>query len=130
MQREIDEETERLAETYVQGASLKQWLCRPGVSYDTMPGARLQLHADVREQVEVFCRYEGYICRDIQRISRSEALERKRIPSDTEYAAIKGLRREAVEKLLRVRPETLGQASRISGVNPADVAILSIHLHK
>lgn len=128
--RALAEERARLRETYVDGASLDQWLKRPEVSYAALPGARLDLHADVMEQLDIAVKYEGYIQRDLQRAEKATHLERVRIPGSMDYYAIRALRRESQEKLSLIRPETLGQASRISGVNPADIAILSVWLKR
>jgi tRNA uridine 5-carboxymethylaminomethyl modification enzyme len=129
-QREVDAELTRLDGLYRDGVPLRKWLCRPEVSYDALPEARKELHPDVREQVEILSRYEGYIARDLDRIERSRDLEETLLPDGIDYFAIKALRRESQEKLTRVRPATLGQAARISGVNPADIAMLSVYIHK
>ena len=85
---------------------------------------------DVREEVEITVRYDGYIRKQQEQIDRMERLESRRIPSCTDYAAIKGLRIEAAEKLAAVCPRSIGQASRISGVSPADLSVLLVHLEK
>ena len=85
---------------------------------------------DILERVETDTRYEGYLQKGLEQIEKAKKLEEKRIPEDFDYLAIKGLRVEAREKLDAVRPENLGQASRISGVNPADVAVLMVCLKK
>ena len=76
--------------------------------------------------METDLKYEGYIRREEERIARTARQEGKPIPAWIEYAAISGLRVEATQKLSRIRPETLGQAARISGVTPADIALLSV----
>jgi tRNA uridine 5-carboxymethylaminomethyl modification enzyme len=91
-----------------------------------LPGARAGLDPDLVRQVEIRVQYHGYIQRERQKIAQAERLEQVRIPPAIDYAAIRSLRTEAAQKLARIRPETLGQAARISGVNPADVAILSV----
>jgi tRNA uridine 5-carboxymethylaminomethyl modification enzyme len=126
MLRDIDAEVDRVGRVYHEGSTLRQWLCRPDIDYATLPGARRDLHPLVQNQVEVACRYEGYIARDMQRIAKSIDMEDELIPAAMDYGAIKALRKEAQEKLILVRPANLGQASRISGVNPADIAILSV----
>ncbi len=83
---------------------------------------------DILERAETDAKYEGYLKKGLEQIEKSKKLEEKRLPSDIDYLAIKGLRREAQEKLDRARPENLGQASRIPGVNPADVAVLTVYL--
>ena len=85
---------------------------------------------DILERVETDTRYEGYLQKGLEQIEKAKKLEEKRIPKDFDYLAIKGLRVEAREKLDAVRPENLGQASRISGVNPADIAVLMVCLKK
>ena len=78
--------------------------------------------------VEVQIKYEGYINRQMCEVSRQERLESRMLPSTLDYAEIKGLRIEAAQKLSAVRPATIGQASRISGVSPADISVLLIYL--
>lgn len=130
MIHETTEELARVGRVYHEGSTLRQWLCRPDIDYATMVGARLDLHPLVQEQVEVMCRYEGYIARDLDRIARAAGVEDRVLPVDLDYAAIKALRKEAQEKLHLVRPVNLGQASRISGVSPADIAILSVWISR
>ena len=85
---------------------------------------------DILERVETDTRYEGYLQKGFEQIEKAKKLEEKRIPENFDYLAIKGLRVEAREKLDAIRPENLGQASRISGVNPADIAVLMVCLKK
>ena len=85
---------------------------------------------DILERVETDARYEGYLQKGLEQIERAKKLEEKKLPPDIDYLAISGLRVEAREKLNAVRPENLGQASRISGVNPADIAVLMVCLKK
>lgn len=85
---------------------------------------------DILERVETDTRYEGYLQKGFEQIEKAKKLEEKRIPEDFDYLAISGLRVEAREKLDAIRPENLGQASRISGVNPADIAVLMVCLKK
>lgn len=86
--------------------------------------------AEILEQVEIECKYEGYIKKQNSQIERFEALENKRLSEDLDYEAINGLSGEGRYKLMRVRPTSLGQASRISGVFPPDINVLLIHLEK
>ena len=81
------------------------------------------------EQVEITVKYEGYIRRQEKQVEEFEKLERRRLPPDMDYSHIQGLRLEAREKLAALRPENLGQAGRISGVSPADIAALMVYLH-
>ena len=115
------------------GASLLALLRRPQVHYGDLqpfdpgwPG----LPEEIAEQVEISVKYEGYIRRQLQEVEDFRKLESRKLPRDMDYAAIQGLRLEAREKLNAVRPLNLGQASRISGVSPADVAALMIYLER
>ena len=85
---------------------------------------------DVREEVEIMARYDGYIRKQEEQIARMERLESRRIPETLDYSAISSLRLEAAEKLTAIRPRSIGQASRISGVSPADISVLLVHLEK
>ena len=111
------------------GARLIDLLRRPQVSYDDLrpfdPGAPA-LDKAVREQVEITVKYEGYIRRQQRQVEEFEQLEKHALPDDMDYSDIQGLRLEAREKLSAVRPLNLGQASRISGVSPADIGALMI----
>ncbi len=128
MQEQIDAEVDRLKKKFHGGASLAQILSRPDNHYAGLPGDKPELPQEVVEQVEVLITYEGYIEREQGRIVDFQTLEKQRIPSDFDYDIITALRFESREKLKKIRPETLGQASRISGVNPADISILSVWL--
>ena len=88
------------------------------------------LAPDVQEQVEIESKYEGYIAKQTAEIERSLKLEHRLIGDDVDYDAIPGLRNEAREKLKKFRPTTLGQAGRLYGVNPVDVAIIMVRLEK
>lgn len=83
---------------------------------------------DILERVETDAKYEGYLKKGREQIEKAQKLEEKRLPNDIDYAQIKGLRLEAQEKLNAIRPENIGQASRISGVSPADIAVLMVHI--
>ena len=114
-----------------EGARLIDLLRRPQLSYDDIrpfDPAAPELSDAVREQVEISVKYEGYIRRQLKQVAEFEKLERHLLPQDYDYTAIQGLRLEAREKLSLVRPLNLGQASRISGVSPADIAALMIAL--
>ena len=114
--------------------SFYQLLKRPNVSYDALAAiddeTRPTLHRSDRYQVEVRIKYEGYISKQIQQVEKMKKLEEKNLPSDMDYASLDGLRLEARQKLAEIRPLTLGQASRISGVSPADINVLLIFLEK
>jgi len=86
--------------------------------------------AEVREEGEIEIRYKGYIARQLQQVSRFKSMEEKRIPEDIDYAEVGNLRLEARQKLSLIRPDNVGMASRISGVSPADISVLLVHLEK
>lgn len=113
------------------GCKMLELIKRPQVTYKALTPVdddRPNLPKEVFEQVEIAVKYEGYIARQEQQIKEMRRIECKKIPKDMDYGSLKGLRLEAVEKLSKIRPENLGQASRISGVNPADIAALNIIL--
>lgn len=113
------------------GCKMIELIKRPQVTYKALTPVdddRPDLPKEIFEQVEIAVKYEGYIARQEQQIKEMRRIERKRIPKDIDYGSLKGLRLEAIEKLSKIRPENLGQASRISGVNPADIAALNIIL--
>lgn len=115
------------------GARLIDLLRRPKVSYtDLAPFDRERppLSAAIAEQVEISAKYEGYIQRQLRQVEEMRKLEGRVLPPDLEYAGLKGLRLEARQKLDQIRPLNLGQASRISGVSPADLAVLMIELEQ
>jgi uncharacterized surface anchored protein len=115
------------------GAPLIALLRRPQVGYEDLrpfDPDRPDLPAEVAEQVEISVKYEGYIQRQLQEVEELHRMESRALPPETDYAAIQGLRLEAREKLNAVRPLNLGQAARISGVSPADVAALMIWLER
>ena len=115
------------------GSPLDALLRRPRIHYDELapfdPG-RPDLPPDVREQVEISVKYEGYIRRQQSQVEEFKKMASHRLPDGIDYSSIQGLRLEAREKLAAVRPLDLGQASRISGVSPADIAALMIYLEK
>ena len=89
---------------------------------------RPELPKPVREAVEIAIKYQGYIDRQLRQVEEMKKLEDRRLPDTIDYTAIEGLRLEARQKLSRIRPKNLGQASRVSGVSPADVAVLMVYL--
>ena len=113
------------------GTSLAELLRRPEMTYEMLapldPG-RQPIDVSVIEQVEIEIKYEGYIERQQMQVERFKKLERKRLPEDLDYTAIPSLRLEARQKLQQLRPENVGQASRISGVSPADISVLLVWL--
>ncbi len=113
------------------GTSLAELLRRPQITYEMLSAVdqnRPVLPRRVAQTVEVSVKYAGYIKRQIAEVQRHERLETRAIPSSIDYSQIKGLRLEAMQKLDRIRPMTVGQASRISGVSPADISVLLIYL--
>lgn len=113
------------------GIHADELLKRPEITYAALEGAdteRMPLPRDVCEQVEISIKYEGYINRQMSQAKQFSKLENKRLPKDIDYKKIEGLRIEAMQKLDKIRPLSLGQASRISGVSPADIAVLMIYL--
>lgn len=113
------------------GCKMVELLKRPQITYEDLKPfdlTREDLPCEVFEQVEISVKYEGYIKKQEAQIKEMRRLEAKRIPEDIDYSTLKGLRLEAIEKLSAVRPQNLGQAGRISGVNPADVTALNIIL--
>ena len=124
--RAVEAEIERLKATRVGGGVLIKQLKRPDRSYDDLPGPKPSLPAEVVEQVQICVKYEGYIERERKAALRALQEERVTIPEWIDYWQIPALRYECREKLDAVRPANLGQASRITGVNPADIAVLSL----
>lgn len=114
------------------GMNLLDFLRRTEVSYEGMREHfdLPQLEPAVREQIEIFAKYEGYISKQIEQVERMARLEEKKIPADLDYQAIQGLAGEAREKLQEIRPLSVGQASRISGISPADISILLVQLEQ
>ena len=113
------------------GIHADELLKRPEITYDIlapMDKDRPELPKDVCEQVEISIKYEGYINRQLAQAQQFSKLENKKLPKDIDYTKIDGLRLEARQKLDKIRPVSLGQASRISGVSPADIAVLLIYL--
>ncbi len=113
------------------GVSLADLLRRPNLTYEMLAEIdpdRPSLPLRVVTTAEVSIKYEGYIKRQLSEVQRHERLEAKRLPLNLDYSAIRGLRLEAAQKLEKVKPLTVGQASRISGVNPADISVLLIYL--
>ncbi len=113
--------------------TMAELLCRPELHYDSLAGLdpeRPSLPADVTRQVEIQIKYEGYIERQKKQVEQFEKLEHKKIPEAIDYEAVTSLRLEARQKLLAARPVSIGQASRLSGVSPADIAVLLVYMEK
>ena len=113
------------------GTTLAELIRRPELSYKKLEDIdenRPDLPEDVEEQVEINIKYDGYIRRQMRQVEQFKKLENKKIPADIDYDKIKSLRIEAKQKLSQIRPSSIGQASRISGVSPADISVLLIYL--
>jgi tRNA uridine 5-carboxymethylaminomethyl modification enzyme len=129
----IVELQEYLKKNRSDGDSLETWLRRTGQEWPDLCARHPALsswdaRADVVEQVVLEAKYSGYVERQASEVERFRRMEHKRIPTQFEYAAIPQLRHEAREKLTKIRPASLGQASRISGITPADLAVLLFYL--
>ena len=112
------------------GENLATLLKRSEMSYDKLQAffGAPEISSVVKEQAEIQCKYEGYILKQKQAVEKALRLENKKIPANIDYFTLKELSNEAAEKLDKVRPDSLGQASRISGVSPADIGVLMIAL--
>ena len=112
---------------------LSDLICRPELDYDQLAELdpeREALPYDVREQVNINIKYEGYIERQVKQVEHFKKIESKKIPENIDYDDIASLRIEARQKLSKLRPISIGQASRISGVSPADVSVLLVYLEQ
>ena len=149
---QIKEEVERVKNTYVgnnkkvqsllemyhstklvSGISLAELVRRPELNYDILAEIdeeRPDLSEEVREEVNIILKYEGYIKRQKKQVEQFYKLEKKKIPSDIDYKKIKSLRLEAIQKLSDIKPESVGQAARISGVSPSDISVLLIYMEQ
>jgi tRNA uridine 5-carboxymethylaminomethyl modification enzyme len=127
----IAEARELAANSRIDQFRAEQLLRRPDFAADQLPEPlRSRFHPDIWQQVEIDLKYEGYIRRQEDTIARSRRAESKQIPKTIDYALVHGLRMEARQKFTTIRPATLGQAGRISGITPADIALLAIYLEK
>lgn len=108
-------------------------LKRPEITYDhvvRLTEPEEELEADVKEQVEIQVKYEGYISKQLEQVERLKKMENKKLPEDLDYMAINGIATEARQKLAEVRPLSIAQASRVSGVNPSDVSVLLVYMEQ
>ena len=150
--KQIEEEIERLRNTYVgtkeevqqilrennsteltSGMALSDLIKRPELSYDKLAPVdpdRPELEIETRDQINIQLKYEGYIANEESQMKQFNKLEKKMLPEDLDYKTVHNLRIEAQEKLNKIKPRSLGQASRISGVSPADITVLLIYLEK
>ena len=130
--KEVQKLLEQYGSTLLQsGSTLADLLKRPELSYDILAPIdedRQNLPEDVCEQVNISLKYEGYITRQQKQVAQYQKLEKRKIPEDIDYTKVNSLRKEAVQKLDDLRPISVGQASRISGVSPADISVLLIYL--
>ena len=148
--KQIDQEVDRLKKTVVgaskenqdflsahgsaplkTGVSLAELICRPELTYEIISEIdteRKPLPENVIEQVEIEVKYEGYIERQLKQVEHYKKMEKKKIPADLDYNDVGSLRLEARQKLIAYKPISVGQASRISGVSPADISVLLVYL--
>ena len=115
------------------GATLAELVRRPELDYfmlTEIDDKRPELQFDIQEQVNINIKYEGYIRRQMQQVAQFKKMEGKKLPEHFDYGTVKSLRREAVQKLNQLQPVSVGQASRISGVSPADISVLLVHLEQ
>lgn len=108
-------------------------LKRPEMTYDHIDlliPSEVLLDSEVKEQVEIQTKYEGYIEKSLQQVDRLKKMEDKKIPENIDYDAVTGIATEARQKLKKVQPLSIAQASRISGVNPADISILLVYIEQ
>lgn len=113
------------------GVTFKDLVCRPELNYDlvsSLDDTAPELPLEVREQVNIGLKYEGYIERESKQVEEFHRIEDKKIPENLDYELVPSLRIEARQKLSTHRPETVGQASRISGVSPSDISVLLVYL--
>ena len=150
--KQIEKEIERLKKTVVgasgdvqefmvsmgssplrTGTSLAEIICRPEFTYESVAAIdkeRPYLSEAVIEQVNISIKYEGYIERQIRQVEQFKKMEKRLIPEDIQYEDISGIRIEARQKLVKHRPVSIGQASRISGVSPADISVLMVYIEQ
>jgi len=129
-QKAIYDELRRLYSMYYENYSLAKVLSRPEVCYKDLPNRNDALSEEVIKQVEIAIKYAGYIERQESEVEKFNNLEEKQIPNSFEFSSVPSLRLEARQKLSKIRPTTIGQAARISGVSPADISILMVWLKR
>jgi tRNA uridine 5-carboxymethylaminomethyl modification enzyme len=126
----IENEIKRLHKTFNQKDSLAKMLSRPEVNYRDLPHQTENLSDEIVQQIEIAIKYAGYIDRQEIEVGRMKNLEDKSIPASLDYSTVPSLRLEARQKLTKIRPITIGQAGRISGVSPADISILLVWMKR
>lgn len=129
-QKVIQEELSKLQSMKDDSLSLLQILRRPGISYSQLPGSDSSIDGEIVQQIEILVKYAGYVERQQVEVDRFKAMENKQIPEWLDYSKISSLRLEAKQKLQTIRPATLGQASRISGVSPADLSLVMVWMKR
>ena len=131
-QSRVEEWVEKIRSKRYQNVSMDQFLRRPETSLKDVLGLMQEEIGDsrVESQIEIEIKYDGYVQREMGAVKRLKQYEGKKIPAGLDYQEIKGLGREAREKLDRVRPISIGQASRISGVTPCDLSLLAVTIEK
>lgn len=130
-QEKVENEITRLKTTRYQGQTLDQILRRPGMEYDDLPCPAAEKLPPALLQKAIFdVKYSGYLKRQLSEIKRFKNLEKRRIPDLTNFKGVKGLSKEATEKLTHVQPASFGQAARIPGITACDLTVLAIHLEK
>ena len=128
--RQIQDEIVRLGRTRDGSTALSQLLKRPDIHYCDLSGRDETLSEEVVQQVEIAIKYEGYISRQQLEVEKFKKLESKQIPDWIDYSMIQSMRNEAKQKLAEIRPRTIGQASRISGIAPSDVSLLMVQMKR
>ena len=126
----IEYEINRLHKTFYEKNSLAEILSRTEMNYHNLPKRDESLLDEVIQQVEIAVKYAGYVERQEMEVARSKSLEGKQIPAAFDFSTVPSLRLEARQKLAEIRPQTIGQAARISGVSPADISILLVWLKR
>ena len=126
----IDNEVSRIKSVHEGTVSLDQLLKRSEMTYEMLPSKNESLSEEIKRQVEITIKYEGYINRQENEVARFRLMEDKQIPDWLDYSSIKGLRNESRQKLMEHLPATLGQASRISGISPSDVSLIMVHMKR
>ena len=130
LESQVIEEIQRLKSVREGQVTMAQLLSRPGVKYSDLPSANPDLDEDIRHKIETEIKYEGYLERQLDDVAKFRERESMIIPKWLDYREIRGIRNEAAQKLSRHRPETVGQALRISGVSPADISLVMVRMRR
>ena len=115
------------------GTTMSELIRRPELNYDSLASidpARPQLEIEVREQINIQVKYDGYIQRQMKQVKEFKKMEKRKLPLEFDYSVVGSLRKEAVQKLNLIQPISIGHASRISGVSPADITVLLIYMEQ